>query len=176
MQNKTNNTNSKAFVSSKTSHFGKNIRVMKSVQHQQISVSSDHIISERIIQNKLGSPLTPNPHVKMNGDQKLRIHDVSNLMKLSDFSLESLSSGSPENEEYKTISNFLNMKVLSKGGNIPWNMRKLIILAKAFIEEPYLLFMDETSIDLGEIFLLFPQMLDFFVFDFFGFLRVEISI
>lgn len=72
-------------------------------------------------------------------------------MQLNEFSLESQSDNSENHDaEYQTILNFLRMKVLSKGNNIPWNMRKLIILAKAFIEEPYLLFIDENAIDFGK--------------------------
>lgn len=80
----------------------------------------------------------------------IMIHEVTNLPRLDDFSLETITDNSEEeSEEYKTIKNFLKMKVLSKGGNIPWNMRKLIIVAKAFIEEPYLLFFDENSLHMG---------------------------
>ena len=79
------------------------------------------------------------------------INQVSNIMQLNEFSLESQSDNSENLDiEYKTILNFLRMKVLSKGNNIPWNMRKLIILAKAFIQEPYLLFLDENAIDFGK--------------------------
>jgi ABC-type branched-subunit amino acid transport system ATPase component len=87
---------------------------------------------------------------KKKEEQGMMLHHVSNMMKLDDFSLESLSQESTkQSKEYKTIRRFLNMKVVSRGGNIPWNMRKLIILAKAFVQEPYLLFLDEAAVDLG---------------------------
>lgn len=89
--------------------------------------------------------------VRVNGvEGDITIHQVANLPRLEDFSLETLSENEGDQTvEFKTINNFLKMKVLSKGSNIPWNMRKLIILAKAFIEEPYLLFFDENSIQMG---------------------------
>lgn len=88
--------------------------------------------------------------VKADGGN-IMIHQVTNLPRIDDFSLETITDKSGEEcEEYRTIKNFLNMKVLSKGSNIPWNMRKLIILAKAFVEEPYLLFFDENSLHMGE--------------------------
>lgn len=92
-----------------------------------------------------------NKNVRVANGENIMIHQVANLPKLEDFSLETLTDKSGEESiEFKTISNFLKMKVLSKGGNIPWNMRKLIILAKAFIEEPYLLFFDENSLQMGK--------------------------
>lgn len=89
----------------------------------------------------------------LSSHENFNIHEVANFQKLEDFSLETISDGDRnESMELRTISNFLKMKVLSKGGNIPWNMRKLIILAKAFIEEPYLLFFDENSLHMGKYF------------------------
>lgn len=51
--------------------------------------------------------------------------------------------------EINTILNFLKMPVLNRGANVPWNMRKIVSIARAFVESPQVLFFDENALQIG---------------------------
>lgn len=74
---------------------------------------------------------------------------AGHLSRLDDFSLESQSAPSSPTEEYETIKKFLSMQVANQGNNIPVNMRKIISLAKAIVDSPQVIFIDENALDLG---------------------------
>jgi len=41
------------------------------------------------------------------------------------------------------------MKVSNRGANIPWNMRKLVMIAKVLLRLPEIIYFDEKAFDLG---------------------------
>lgn len=104
--------------------------------------------------SKLGDNLTvkqelENERKRLRRKTDMSIQFADNMKNLDEFSLESLDLEDSPTQEYRTISNFLNMQVLNKGTNIPWHMRKLILFTKTILTSPRMLFIDQQALDLG---------------------------
>jgi len=74
-----------------------------------------------------------------------KLAELSKMLELNNIQIGEFK----EDSEYKTIVNFLRMKVLGGGSNIPTNLRKLVLLAREIIYQPAILFFEERSIDFG---------------------------
>ena len=61
-----------------------------------------------------------------------------------------LSQADQSEFEIVALSNFLKLKIHSQGRNIPWNMRKVALLAKAILKAPRIMFIDEKALKFTE--------------------------
>ena len=79
-------------------------------------------------------------------------YDAVKNKKLKDFQVDSVDLDDEEktNEElWKTIQSFLELKITNRGANIPSNMKKMIMIAKGLVQLPKFLYLDEDALDLG---------------------------
>ena len=79
-------------------------------------------------------------------------YDAVKNKKLKDFRVDSIDLDDEENTNedlWKTIQNFLELKITNRGANIPSNMKKMIMIAKGLVQLPKFLYLDEDALDLG---------------------------
>lgn len=106
--------------------------------------------SKQGIMSEKGESLSKSPYPQFASKPGTIISNMSSFKENKDNLLERLLSQKDASEyENEVIKNFLELKIHSHGANIPWSMKKLIIIAKAIMVNPMLIFIDDTALDLG---------------------------